>query len=70
MNAAGADVTARSLSVIFEKSWGKILIAWKNANATSISEKGKKEDFRNYRYVTSMPGNILEQLVLEIIPKY
>lgn len=70
MNAAGTDAAARSLSVIFEMSLGEILNDWKNANAISISEKVKKEDFRNYRYVTSMSGKTLEQLVLEIIPKH
>lgn len=70
MNAARTDATARSLSVIFEMSLGEILNDWKNANATSISEKVKKEDFRNYRYVSSMSGKTLEQLVLEMVPKH
>jgi len=68
-----ADVIAEPLSIIFERSWrtGEVAQDWRTANVTPIFKKGKKEDPGNYRPVslTSMPGKMMEQLILEAIIK-
>ena len=69
-----ADVTSELLSIIFEKSWrtGEVPEDWRIANVTPVFKKGRKEDPGNYRPVslTSVPGKVLEQLVLDAISKH
>ncbi|GAB0208473.1 mitochondrial enolase superfamily member 1 [Grus japonensis] len=70
-----ADVVARPLSIIFERSWrtGEVPEDWRKANVTLVFKKGRKnEDPGNYRPVslTSIPGKVMEQLILEVISKH
>ncbi|PKU29730.1 rna-directed dna polymerase from mobile element jockey-like [Limosa lapponica baueri] len=69
-----ADVIVKPLSIIFERSQrtGEVPEDWREANVTPVFKKGKKENPGNYRPVrfTSIPGKIMEQLILDIISKH
>jgi len=68
-----AVIIAEPLSIILERSWrtGEVPEDWRKANVTPIFKKGKKEDPWNYRSIslTSIPGKVMEQLMLEVIIK-
>ncbi|GAB0204010.1 mitochondrial enolase superfamily member 1 [Grus japonensis] len=69
-----ADVIARPLSIIFERSWrtGEVPEDWRKANVTLVFKKDRKEDQGNYRPVslTSIPGKMMEELILGVINKH
>ncbi|KGL76667.1 RNA-directed DNA polymerase from mobile element jockey, partial [Tinamus guttatus] len=69
-----AEVIAKLLSIIFERSWrtGEMPEDWKKANVTPVFKKGRKEDPGNYRPVslTSVPGKVMERLVLAVVSRH
>jgi len=67
-----ADVIAKPLSIIFERSWRtEVPEDWRKASVTPVLKKGKKEDPGNYRLASLFctPGKVMEQLILDVTSK-
>ena len=64
-----AEVVAKPFSIIFEKLSlsGEVPDGWRKGHVTPTYKKGSKADPGNYRPVslTSVPGKIVEQLILD-----
>lgn len=69
-----ADDIAKPLSTIFEKLWqsGEVSDDGKKGNTTPIFKKGKVEDPGYYTpdSLTSVPGKIMKEFLLETILRY
>ncbi|KAJ7404058.1 RNA-directed DNA polymerase from mobile element jockey-like protein [Pitangus sulphuratus] len=64
----------KPLSIIYHQSWlsAEVPDDGKLASVTSIHKKGHNKDLGNYRPVilTSMPGMVVEQIILSAIAQY
>ncbi|PKU35998.1 rna-directed dna polymerase from mobile element jockey-like [Limosa lapponica baueri] len=65
------EVLTEPLSIIYRQSWqtGEVPADWRLENETPIHKKGWKDDSGNSRPVslTSVPGKVMEQIILSAI---
>jgi len=68
-----AYVIAEPLSIIFERSWrtGEVPEDWRKVSVSPVFKNYKKKDPGNYRptSLTSIPGKVMEQLILDVVSK-
>ena len=68
------EVIAKLLSTIYQQSWSirEVPEDWRVASVISIFKKGHREYLGNYRLVnlTSVPGKVMEQIVLSEITRH
>ncbi|PKU33043.1 rna-directed dna polymerase from mobile element jockey-like [Limosa lapponica baueri] len=64
----------KPLSIIYQQSWltGKVPVDWRLANVMHSYKKGHKKDPGTYRPVslTSVPGKVMEQIILSAITQH
>ncbi|KAK4821004.1 hypothetical protein QYF61_010735 [Mycteria americana] len=69
-----AELLTKPLSILCQQSWltREVPVDWKLANVMPIYKKGRKEDLDNYRPVslTSVPGKLMEQIILSAITRH
>ncbi|PKU46489.1 rna-directed dna polymerase from mobile element jockey-like [Limosa lapponica baueri] len=69
-----AEVLVEPLSIVYQQSWqaAEVPADWRLGNVMPIHKKGQKDDPRNYRPVslTSVPGKVMEQIILSAITQH
>ncbi|KAK4821524.1 hypothetical protein QYF61_021927 [Mycteria americana] len=69
-----AEVLTKPLAILYQQSWltGELPIDWRLANVMPIYKKGWKVNLGSYRPVslTSVLGNIMEQIILSAITRH
>ncbi|KAK4811461.1 LOW QUALITY PROTEIN: hypothetical protein QYF61_006395 [Mycteria americana] len=69
-----AEALTKPLPILYQQSWltGEVPADCRLANVTPIFKEGQKEDPGNYRAVslTSVPGKLMEQIILSAITQH
>lgn len=69
-----AAVITRPFSISFQQSWEsrEVTVNSKLANIVPVFKKGDKDDPGYYRppSITSVPGKVMEKIILEVIEKH